>query len=321
MTTRDSEPLPGLENDWYHGASAEDRQEYDAFGPWVSPIRSIEEMPKRFRPWFEENREAAFLFKIPINAERRNLRPGMDLYCIVVAVHADRVVLLEWNGEEVESHIVTMDSIQAIRSHQNLLLAQLSLLIADGGVVCVEYNSVSSELMDEVILFLQRHIAALMPAVPLDEAFAASQATEAIDDHFYLSAWENSKRRCPDAGVLHWEAPGIRCRDTSGWRRYSLGCLVLYEAGALVVLGRGRFMRKWHEAIYSREELYVPVASVVAAEVTSRPAGHKETVPVTRLMLRGHVVELELFAPVDRLHRFLGAKVAAFVAKPAEAPA
>lgn len=321
MITRDNEPQPGVESDWYHRASAEDRQEYDAFGPWVSPIHSIEEMPKRFRACFDENAGAAFMFKIPINAERRNLRPGMDLYCTVVAIHPDRVVLLEWNGEEVESHVVRMDNVLAIRSYQNLLQSQLSLLIDDGNVVCVEYNSVSSDLMDEVILFMQRHVAALTPETGGKVAPAAGQEAEAIEDHFYLSSWENSKRRCPDARVLHWEAPGIRCRDTSGWRRYSLGCLVLYEAGALVVLGRGRFMRKWHEAIYSREELYVPVASVVAAEVTSRPAGHKETVPVTRLMLRGHVVELELFAPADRLHRFLGSKVAAFVAKPAEVPA
>jgi hypothetical protein len=320
MTTRDNEPQPGRENDWYHGASAEDRQEYDAFGPWVSPIRSIEEMPKRFRVSFDENAGAAFMFKIPINAERRNLRPGMDLYCTVVAIHPDRVVLLEWNGEEVESHVVRMDAVQAIRSYQNLLQSQLSLLIDDGSSACVEYNSVSSDLMDEAILFLQRHVAALTPETRGEEASAAGQEVEAIEDHFYLSLWEDSKRRCPDARVLHWEAPGIRCRDTSGWRRYSLGCLVLYEAGTLVVLGRGRFMRKWHEAIYSREELFVPLASVVAVETTSRPAGHNETVPVTRLMLRGHVVELELFAPADRLHRFLGSNVAAFVAKPAEVP-
>jgi hypothetical protein len=79
-------------------------------------------------------------------------------------------------------------------------------------------------------------------------------------------------------------------------------------------------MRKWHEAIYSREELYVPVASVVAAERASRPTGHKETVPVTRLLLRGHVVELELFAPAERLHRFLGAAEVP-IASVAEAPA
>lgn len=321
MMTRDSEPLPGLENDWYHRASVEDRQEYDAFGPWVSPVRSIEEMPKRFRSLFDENTGAAFLFKIPIDAERRNVRPGMDLYCTVVAIHEDRVVLLEWNGEEVESHVVRMEAIQAIRIYLNLLQAQLSLLIADGSSVCVEYNSVSSELMDEVILFLQRHVAALTPETRGEEASKAGQEAEAIDDHFYLSLWEISKRRCPDARVLHWEAPGIRCRDANGWRRYSLGCLVLYEAGALVVLGRGRFMRKWHEAIYSREELYVPVASIAAVERTSRPAGHKESVSVTRLVLRGHVVELELFAPADRLHRFLGAGEAAFVANTAKTPA
>lgn len=320
MTTRDNEPQSALENDWYHQASAEDRQEYDAFGPWVSPIGSVDEMPKRFRAAFDENAGAAFMFKIPVNAERRNLRPGMDLYCTVVAVHADRVVLLEWDGEEVESHIVSMDSIQAIRSHQNLLLAQLSLLVADGSSLCVEYNSVSSDLMDEVILFLQQHVAALSSEKGRQEALPVGQDAEAIDEHFYLSLWESSKRRCPDARVLHWEPPGIRCRDANGWRRYSLGCLVLYEAGALVVLGRGRFMRKWHEAIYSREELYVPLASIVSAERASRKAGHKEPVPVLRLLVPGHAVELELFAPADPLYRFLGAKESASVTSNAETP-
>ena len=71
------QPVPY--RDWYRAASAEDRKEYDAFGPWIDPIRSEGEMPRRFRDVYGEHRDARFLLKVPISADRMQVRPGMDL--------------------------------------------------------------------------------------------------------------------------------------------------------------------------------------------------------------------------------------------------
>lgn len=64
---------------WYHAASPEDRREYDAFGPWILEVRDEAGMPRRFRPAYPRVQDARFLLKVPCDADRRAVRPGMDL--------------------------------------------------------------------------------------------------------------------------------------------------------------------------------------------------------------------------------------------------
>ena len=44
-------PSSAAQGDWYRDASPADRQEYDAFGPWLHAVRSPVDMPPRFLPW------------------------------------------------------------------------------------------------------------------------------------------------------------------------------------------------------------------------------------------------------------------------------
>jgi len=149
-----------VQRDWYCDADPLERREYDAFGPWISTIRTNEEMPPRFRLAYEELRSSTFLFKIPINAERRAMRPGMDLYRSVLAIDHDRVVVLEWNGSTETRYESPVDSIQAVRIDQDLLPSNLSLLLADGQTVILGYNSVSDKEIERVVNFLRERMAA-----------------------------------------------------------------------------------------------------------------------------------------------------------------
>ena len=98
-----------------------DLREYDAFGPWVYPVRARDEMPRRFRQFYEELQSSTFFFKIPINADRSAMRPGMDLYRSVLAVYPDRVVVLDWNGSAVTRRDIAMETIEAVRTSSDLL--------------------------------------------------------------------------------------------------------------------------------------------------------------------------------------------------------
>jgi len=136
-----------------------DLREYDAFGPWIYPIRSRDEMPPRFRESYEELQSSTFFFKIPINADRAAMRPGMDLYRSVLAV-SDRVVVLDWNGSAVTRRDIAMETIEAIRTSSDLLPSTLTVYLAEGDVFRLDYNAVSSHEIDKLVDYLRERVIA-----------------------------------------------------------------------------------------------------------------------------------------------------------------
>jgi hypothetical protein len=284
-----------------------DRREYDAFGPWIYPIRTCDDMPRRFRLWYEELQSSTFLFKVPINAERRAMRPGMDLYRFVLAVDRDRIVLLEWNGSSATRRNIAMDTIQAVRTYQDLLPSDLSLYLADGGIVRLEYNAVSSHEMEKVVDFLRERMIAGRKSSSKPITNPSGGSGNEIRDHFYRGMWEMRARHSPSARILHWEPPGISCRNQGGWGKSSLGCLVLDEGGDMVVINRGQFMRSWHETVYSKADLYIPWTAIRTVELVQKPAGRTRFIPTVRLALTGQSVDIELFAPTTELQQLQAA--------------
>ena len=291
------------------GADPADLREYDAFGPWIYPIRSREDMPPRFRASYEELQSSRFFFKIPINADRAAMRPGMDLYRSVLAVYPDRVVVLDWNGSAVTRRDIAMETIEAIRTSSDLLPSTLAIHLAEGDIFKLDYNAVSSHEIDKLVGFLRgRAIASRASSNEVTASRAEKlpgRPSEEIRDFFYHGMWEARVRHAPSARIVHWEPPAISCRQYGGWGRSSLGCLMLDEGGDLVVINRAQFVRSWLETVYSIANLYIPWAAVQTAEFIQKPSGRKRFIPTVRLTLKSHVFDLELFAPTSELHQLL----------------
>lgn len=290
-----------VQHDWYYHADPFERREYDAFGPWISTIRTNEEMPPRFRHAYEELRSSKFLFKIPIDAERRAMRPGMDLYRSVLAIDQDRVVVLEWNGSTETRYESTVQSIQSIRLDHDLLSSKLSLLLADGQTASIGYNAVSNKEIEHVVDFLRARMTAGAANGGQVLANEAGRSASDIKEHFYLGMWEKYARRSPAARILYWESPGISC----GRFKSSLGCLLLDVGSELVIISQGQYMRSWFKAVYSGAEQYVPWTALQAAELIQRPSGRKSFVPTVRLTVPGHVIDIDVFAPTSEPQQLL----------------
>lgn len=291
-------------HDWYYDADPSERREYDGFGPWIGTIRTCEDMPPRFRHRYEELQSSIFLFKIPVDADRRAMRPGMDLYRAVLAIDEDRVVLLEWNGSTETRHESPVNSIQAIRVDQDLLSAKLSLLLADGQMLSLGYNSVSDKEIEQVVSFLRARMNSDAASPEQRPADVSARSKSDIGENFYLDLWEKHARRSPAARILYWEPPGIAC----GRLRWSLGCLLLDVGSELVIIHRGRFIRRWLEAVYSGAELYVPWAAVQATELVHQAVGRKSLIPTLTVAVPGHALDVALFSPVSE-HRQLLAEL------------
>jgi len=296
-----------VSNDYRIHADPKDLREYDAFGPWVYPINTYDDVPRHFRAWYDELHSATFFLKVPVNAERSAMRPGMDLYRSVLAVYPERIVVLDWNGSSVIRRDIDMDTIQAVRMSSDLLPSELSLYIADGGMVRLDYNAVSSHEIEKVVDYLRERMIASRASSNRSKANEPGRSGDGIRDHYYRGVWSMRSRRVPSLRILHWEPPGISCRRHAGWGRSSLGCLVLDEGDDLVVISRGQFMRSWRETVYSLADLYIPWATLQSAELIQKPSGRKRFIPTVRLTLKGHIVDLELFAPASELQQLVAA--------------
>ena len=141
---------PVENHDWRRSASEDDLREYDAFGPWIYDIKDERDTPKRFRAACERHHGARFLLKAPRGIERRDAHPGMDLYVAVLAVHDHGASFMRLTGEDVVAQDVVWDDVAAIESYINLLSARWTLRLRDGGVFSLDYNAVSSDLIDQV---------------------------------------------------------------------------------------------------------------------------------------------------------------------------
>lgn len=289
---------PAVEKtDWYAMASPEARREYDGFGPWLLEVRSPEDMPPRFRAWYAAHGTARFLIKFPCGLERRNAHPGMDLYTVVLAVHDDRLCLLSQEGETVSQREAVIERIQAIRNFQNLLQGELALLLNDGSQFLVKYNAVSRELIESIIDFLR----AAQPDRPVVFPEGSALPAVPVTDFFYRALLAEQVARSRPVRAVHCENPGRRCRDAMGRRRRSLGNLILENGRELILVDRGKTMRRSREAVYAQVCTHIPFAAIrgVSANLPATP--EPGVVRTVTLHLEGQQVSFDLLEPADGL--------------------
>lgn len=255
MSARKKAPEPG--RDWYWAASEEDRREYDAFGPWVFAVANEQAMPPRFRPFWSENRHARFLLKVPVRADRVDMRPGMDLYRLVLAVHEDGIRVLSLADGTIAQRDVAWDGIGAFRSFSDLLDARWTLLLRDGETIEIGYNAVSEVLLDSVGAFIRDKLRE--KDTPMARTAAPSPVE--ITDLFYsnrLAQLRSESRQAVD--VLHYEPRGRPCRV--GRYRFGLssGVMVVDKGDELVIVDGGGAFRRLFETNYAVRHTYLPAA-------------------------------------------------------------
>ena len=262
---------PAAERDWYWTASPEDRREYDAFGPWVDAVRSEADMPPRFRAAYAAHRDARFLFKVPIRAERREVRPGWDLYRQVLAVHDDRLDLLSLSAGAIATRTILWTEVGAIRTMTNLLAAEWSLLTRDGAAVTVDYNTVSARRFDALSGFVRGKLA---PGG--GRAAEPAGAAVTVADLFFRNMFNAARNRTPRPVVpIHFEPQGRFCRDEKNRRRLSTGLLILDATDELVIVDRGLPVRHYFFPTYAARLTFIPFAALTGFGLVAPPSASK----------------------------------------------
>ena len=280
--------------DPYKEATPKQREEYNRFGPWLQEIREEADMPPCFKSLYAEYAQARFLIKVPINVDRRDAFPGMELYRSVLAVDANNIRLLYRENDQVLIRSIATKEIRAIRVCEILLKGELSFFRDDGIRFEFTYNAVSHLLIEGMVDFLR----AQFPEKP---DIKESRSATAVEDFYFQSILANHVRRQASTVPLHCEASGRRTRIDWLRRRTYLGLLVLGTDRDLVMVDRGKALRRRKEAVYTCRTTYIPWAFLSgAAEAdpeTVRPVEYRTLV----LWMGDSNLRYDLFEPAALL--------------------
>jgi hypothetical protein len=133
-------------------------KEYAAFGPWIYEIDEEHEMPPIFREHFTQDNNHTILFKIPVNMERRSLKPGMHMYDYVVGAYFDYVFIMKRNGNDVVSEKVYYSEIAAIENSIDILRGTFVIYL-NSELYCINYNAVSKDIVDKLVEIVRTNTA------------------------------------------------------------------------------------------------------------------------------------------------------------------
>ena len=133
-------------------------REYDRFGPWAVEISEQDPTPSLFEPFVTRREVPLLSLKIPRHVERRDARPGMDLYDYLVSLYRDELVVLRRVDREVRSTTCRLDDVRLLRVTRCLLRGSLHLGLPDGPID-LPYNTVSDALMLRLVALIRERYA------------------------------------------------------------------------------------------------------------------------------------------------------------------
>lgn len=143
--------------------------EYDAFGPWVVQVDSLDLVPPLYRDHPLDLERAVTVLKVPRNITRRDATPDMDLYDHLIIVGPDRLELLSRSASGYDVLTVEHSEVAAIDHGADLLDGWLTLFTTGGTekgapgssgaprpALTLSYNASSEGIVDGLVATLRR---------------------------------------------------------------------------------------------------------------------------------------------------------------------
>jgi len=243
------------------------RQEYDRFGPWSIEISGEDPPPPLFVPYLARTEPTLLSIKIPRRIERRDARPGMDLYDYLVCLYEDDLVVLRRVGSEVRSETCRYRDVQHLRVARHLLRGNIQLGLP-GRPCDLPYNTVSDDLMLRLVDLVRQRYGRQDRRTPLGREFEV----RAGELSFYFEGLLATERQ-HRTGMRLLAAQGTAPVGSGGMtaaRRFLfritskrlLESMHLTDGRELMIIDRGQaYAYRWH-AVYGTDAWYIPIANL-----------------------------------------------------------
>jgi hypothetical protein len=247
------------------------QREYDRFGPWAIEVTEEDPVPPIFVPHLTRPEPALLTVKIPRRIERRNARPGMDLYDYLVCLYEEDVLILQRLDHDVRRVTFRYRDVQYLRVDSDLLRGNLHLGIA-GRPCDLPYNTVSGDLMLRVADLIRERYALQQSVEPATVRAGGQPAVQVDDMSFYFDRLLRIEaQEHPGMRLLAAQSTvPVATRGLSAVRRLLfsiadkrlLESMHLTDGHELKVIGRGQpYAYRW-QAIYGTDTCFIPIANL-----------------------------------------------------------
>jgi hypothetical protein len=288
--------------------SAQEVEEYNAFGPWIVEITEPRGVPKLYARYPLDFTETLRVLKFPRPEVRRDLREGMDLYDYVLILTSSRVTLLQRQGDTFVEGSFALSSLTSISSGADLLDGWLDMRFAGGESYSLPYNGSASATITRLVDTIRglitsdadappasiESIALTMPLGSDDlgraDTVLAHKANELYTGEGSVSVLAAAGRRIVASGGSGLER--LRHRVTPATLQ---GAVVATTATELVVFSRASWITRTAMPQLSLTRTLVPLALVDSVEISTHP--HYPEVSVVAIRSAASLVEILLLDP------------------------
>jgi len=219
--------------------------EYDAFGPWVDEVATVDEIPRLYRDFPIDFAASRIVLKFPRNIARRDANPTMDLYDHLVIAGTERMTVLSRHGSLYDRLDVSYAQLAFITESVNLLDGRLTLGTIAGDEFTVPYNGSSEDVISKFVDLLRTLAAPGETGAPVTDPVLELDDL-GKSDAIFVTSYRELKRRDPAMRLL--AAHGRRVLTTRGgtlsriahllWPMTLHGALIATTATELQVLSR-----------------------------------------------------------------------------------
>ena len=128
----------------------EEREQY-LFGPWLSEIKSEEDIPPQY--FFKKDTilNSELAMKVPVNKDRKDLDPGMLMYKQVLIIEEEQIQLYSASAQGVDEVTIPLSELIFVIRGGELLNNYIAFGTVEQ-VYRVEYYSVSKELTSRILM-------------------------------------------------------------------------------------------------------------------------------------------------------------------------
>ncbi|MFP7834687.1 hypothetical protein [Marisediminicola sp. LYQ134] len=164
--------------------------EFDAFGPWIDDVTTVEGTPRLFRSFAIDFTETLLVLKVPRNIARRDATPDMNLYDQLIVVTAETLTVLTRAEDVYGVRAAPHGEVLALQDTVHLLDGRLVVHLTSGPSVAISYNGAARDTITRLVTLLRR---LAVPATSDSASATAPAAPEPTAPATQLSATSRSR--------------------------------------------------------------------------------------------------------------------------------
>ncbi len=179
--------------------------EHDAFGPWIATVRTLDEVPRLYRPHGVDPFAVRLVLKVPRDIPRRDTDPTMDLYDHLLVVGHRELEVLSRDGSAYTARRIPFADIVAVRDRVDLLDGLLTVHAVDGQALRVPFNGASADVVverTELLMTLAGESAGVPHARPSETRGATPRIDVGQDEAGVAAAYWDLAARDPQLRYL-----------------------------------------------------------------------------------------------------------------------